>query len=298
MKKNILVTGAHRSGTTWTGKIISKAKGTHYVFEPFNIGIKRKYSPLTYWFEFIDDDTSIEHQKKVANYINSFCTVFHINTIKGLMEVNSLKNLYYYLKDIMNCLFSERTILKDPIAIMSAEWIYKNYNIDIIVLIRHPAAFVASLKVKNWKFDFNQYKNQHGLMNKYLTNYKDVINEYSNNKKDGIDQGILLWNIIYDTIAYYQSKYGDKWYFVRHEDLSINPIAEFEKMFSKINLTLDADVENYIKKTTNDSNQAGLKRNSAKNIKTWKNRLSNDEIHRIKIGTKDVWKKFYTEDDW
>ena len=95
-----------------------------------------------------------------------------------------------------------------------------------------------------------------------------------------------------------KSKYGNDWYFVKHEDLSTDPIVEFNKMFSKIGLTFDADVENYINETTKSKKQSNLKRNSIENIKTWKKRLSNDEIQRIKIGTDKVWKKFYTENDW
>ena len=34
--KPILVTGAHRSGTTWVGKMLALAPGVGYVHEPFN----------------------------------------------------------------------------------------------------------------------------------------------------------------------------------------------------------------------------------------------------------------------
>ena len=37
--KPILVTGSHRSGSTWTGRIISAAPHVGYIHEPFNIGI-------------------------------------------------------------------------------------------------------------------------------------------------------------------------------------------------------------------------------------------------------------------
>jgi hypothetical protein len=217
--------------------------------------------------------------------------------MKRLFEIRSLRGLYNYMADLKGRI-TDRTIIKDPIAIMSTEWMYRNYNIDIVVLIRHPAAFVASLKVKDWQYDFNNYLNQPVLMNTYLKSYEELIKDYSNNKKDIIDQGILLWNTIYNTIAYYQSKYGNDWYFVKHEDLSMSPIVEFKKMFSKISLTLDSDVENYINETTKGTDQSGFKRNSAKNVKTWKERLSDDEIQRIKTGTEKVWEKFYTENDW
>ncbi|WP_296623718.1 sulfotransferase domain-containing protein [Marivirga sp.] len=298
MNKNILVTGSHRSGSTWTGNVIAKAQNVRYIHEPFNIGIHRKNhkSPFNYWFECLIDSAT-KNQKKASYYIDSFYKVFHRNNLKRLLTLRSLKGLYHYFAD-MKRRITDRTIIKDPIAIMSTEWIYMNYNIDIVVLIRHPAAFIASLKVKDWQFDFNNYLNQPVLMNTYLKEYESVIEDFSKNKRDIIDQGILLWNTIHDTIAYYQERYKNDWYFVKHENLSINPLAEFSEMFSKLNLTLDSNVANYIKESTSGSEQSAFKRNSVDNIKNWKNRLTDDEIKRIKIGTGDVWKKFYTEKDW
>ena len=306
MKKNILVTGSHRSGTTWTGNVIAKAPKVRYVHEPFNISIKRDNSPFNYWFEFLID-SSIQHQKDSKAYIESFYNVFNKESFNKLLNTRTSKALYYYLSDLKSRKVN-RTIIKDPIAIMSTEWIYMNYDIDIVVLIRHPAAFIASLKVKDWQFDFNNYLNQPVLMNTYLKDYEALINDFSKNKKDIIDQGILLWNIIHDTIFYYRSKYENDWCFVKHEDLSMKPKQEFKKIFSKIGLTMDSNVEDYIFQTTNakvdlkvienSTEVFNTKRNSLENIKTWKKRLSNDEIEKIKKGTENVWKKFYDEKDW
>ncbi|MDO6760241.1 sulfotransferase domain-containing protein [Tamlana sp. 2_MG-2023] len=306
MKKNILVTGSHRSGSTWTGKVIARAPKVRYIHEPFNISLKRNNSPFKFWFEFLTD-SSQEHQERSKSYINSFYTVFNNDKLNEFIKIRTAKSLYHFLYDLKTR-YSYRTIFKDPIAIMSTEWIYKNYDIDIVILIRHPAAFVASLKVKGWQFDFNNFLNQPLLMNTYLKDYETLIHDYSKNKKDIIDQGILLWNIIHDTIDYYKNKYSNEWYFVKHEDLSLNPEQEFRKMFSKIGLTVDSNVENYIFTSTNKNMDSNVilnstevfdtSRNSKENIKTWQKRLSNDEIKRIKIGTKPVWKKFYTEKDW
>ena len=32
----VLISGSHRSGTTWVGMILDKAPGTFYIHEPFN----------------------------------------------------------------------------------------------------------------------------------------------------------------------------------------------------------------------------------------------------------------------
>jgi len=193
---------------------------------------------------------------------------------------------------------TDRTLIKDPIAIMSAEWLYNSMNCDVVISIRHPAAFIASLKVKKWEFDFNNYLNQDALMKRYLVYYYDEIREYSNNKKNIIEQGILLWNTIYATIHQYKEKYQNEWYFVRHEDLSNDPLIEFKNMFDYLNLEFHESVKDEIINSSTAKNESDLKRNSKENIFNWKNRLSEHEITLIKEKTKPTWTKFYTEKDW
>ncbi len=74
MKKLILVTGSHRSGSTWTGHVLSRADDVRYVNEPFNIGLSYKNSPFTFWFEYLADKP-IQHQEDAQHYLNSFFQV-------------------------------------------------------------------------------------------------------------------------------------------------------------------------------------------------------------------------------
>ena len=55
------------------------------------------------------------------------------------------------------------------------------------------------------------------------------------NKYNIIEQGILLWNIFHSYISNLKEKHPN-WYFVTHEQLSTNPIEEFEKIFEYLNL--------------------------------------------------------------
>lgn len=307
MRKKVLVTGSHRSGTTWTGKTIAKAKGMRYVHEPFNVHIKRKKplkTPFKYDFEYLEKN---EKNKVAFVYLNMFCNnnfLFNIKRFINVRSINEFKNLIVDIKSRKN----NETVIKDPIAIMSAEWLYNNFDINVVILIRHPAAFIASLRVKGWEFDFKNIKNQEKLVENLIPEYKKAIENQITKKRDIIEQGILLWNIIHKVILKYSIEYEKKWYFIRHEDLSINPIKEFKDIFKFLNLKFDDEIHDYIKSTTevkmkfNDIEKSipieNVKRNSKQNIKTWKKRLDNEEIEKIKKETYSIWKEFYTEKDW
>jgi hypothetical protein len=305
--KPILVTGSHRSGTTWTGQVMAKAKNVRYVHEPFNIGVNAHSGPIKNMFEFICEESSKKHQKDTKLYLESFYKVFHKNNLLRLFKIKSLRDFIVLLKDL-KYRNDNRTLIKDPIALLSVEWVYNHLNADIVVMVRHPAAFVASLKIKDWQFDFHNFLNQPLLIKKYLSRYTKQIESFSSEQKNIIEQGILLWNILHDVILSYRQKYDHSWCFAKHEELSINPNKEFSKIFTKLNLDLDNEVENYIKETSQgplskevlkqSTVVSDVRRNSKQNIKSWKERLTTQEINQIKVGTEHIWKNFYSESDW
>lgn len=294
--KNILVTGSHRSGSTWLGKVICVSSNYVYVDEPFNIGKDHKTSPFKNQYEYLDGKPSA-FQKIAKAYLSSFKSLFSETVYRKLVNVRSGKDFRKFLSEVKSRT-TRKYVYKDPLALCSAEWIYKQYGWNIIVLIRHPAAFVASLKVKDWQFYFKYFNNQEILVNKHLKPYAEKIKEYTENRPDIVKQGILLWNILYTMVLYYQDNYKDTWYFVKHEDLSSQPLKEFENLYSFFNFEMETVVKDYILETTSSKEQSLLKRDSKKNITSWKERLTPEEIDEIKKETYEVWKHFYTKDDW
>ncbi len=124
---------------------------------------------------------------------------------------------------------------------MSIEWLVKNFNANAVILIRHPAAFIASLKAKNWSHDFDHFIQQEKLM-AILGPYADQIILYTQEKPDIIDQGILLWNILYSRVMHYNTQYPD-WIYIRHEDLSRNPVQVIKETYGKLDLIFTEKIE-------------------------------------------------------
>lgn len=289
-RRPILITGAHRSGTTWLGHIINQSDMIFKIHEPFNIAIDSyPHSPLNYWFEHIDEKLGDE---KVKSYIESF----QWNYKRGLNEKNgkNLKKLLYIIKSH----FLKQYLYKDPIALTSAEWFYATFNAHVIISIRHPAAFVTSLMQKGWDFDFRNFTNQPKLISRYLNGYEAEISEYAKSEKTLFENAILLWKCLYQIVLFYQERYAHEWYFVKNEDLSVNPIKEFQNIFKYLNLDFSPSIEQEILKTTNAKITDEINRNSLENVKKWKNILSLSEIDQIKNETYPIWNRFYSEKDW
>ena len=293
----IFVTGIHRSGSTFLGKIISHHSKVKYIHEPFNLEFPKVKKPITYWYHYIDSNTPKVRQIEFIEYINSFYKL-DIKSIQ--LNYARSRSLKQYLKTTLELASRYRKkipLIKDPIALMSTEWIYQNFHPKIIVSIRHPAAFIASIKVKNWEFDFKNLQLQGEFVETKLNKYKNQIDKYVETPPDIIEQGILIWNIVHDIIYEYQKKYKE-WYFIKNEDISLNPLLEYEKIFKFLELDLNEKIRKEIIDSTTSSRPGKLKRNSKENIKSWKKRLTEEEINNIKSKTKPIWEKFYTEKDW
>src|SRR5262249_51820810 len=124
---------------------------------------------------------------------------------------------------------------KDPIALFSAHWLSTKFGTDTIVTIRHPAAFAASLKRKHWSHPFSHFLNQPLLMKEHLHPFEKEIKNFAENDRDIVDQASLLWKLIHYMVLKFRAT-NPEWIYVRHEDLSRNPVDGFKSLFERIGL--------------------------------------------------------------
>ena len=108
-------------------------------------------------------------------------------------------------------------------------------------------------------------------------------------------------------ILKYRDEHPD-WLFIRHEDLSQNPLAGFKNIFSYLELEFtdhNAKIINHhsLGKTNHEQFPSGnhfdaIQRDSVSNIYSWRNRLTAAEIDRIKSGVENISREFYSENEW
>jgi len=302
-KKAILVTGSHRSGSTWAGKMISSAQDVGYIHEPFNIKLGLNANPTTFPYNFMHICYQNESQYKEA--INSILD-FKYPFASNLKHSQEIKDIARIARD--KCIYTGyrnknyRPLVKDPMAFFSAEWLHERYQMDVVIMIRHPAAFCSSLKLKNWHFNFKNLTKQPLLIEQYLHPYEDQIQQYAKKEYPLIQQAILAWNCFHHTINIYQKKHPS-WTFIKHEDLSKDPLAQYATIYKKLNLKFTANAKRAIIESSNANNpseqtQNEFIRNSKENITNWNTRLTHKEIKLIKDKTGELSSLFYSKEDW
>lgn len=294
MKKNqiVIITGSHRSGTTWLGRVLSAQANVEYVAEPFNPSFNHYKNPLDLWFQYLNENNITKNQKKYLNANFSF-------GLSNLLfkERNALSKKWWGTS--VRMLFKQRhiqtKIVKDPIAVFSTPFLSEKYNCKVIVTLRHPCAFVASVNLKGWKFDFKQLLQQSELMT-CIAPYEEAIKSMANRDDAScIEQTTLLWNIVYNYL--YVQKENPQFYFVKNEALSLEPDNEIEKICNYIQLPFDEVIKSKIIETTSggrasntlkNSMNDSIIRDSKQHVDQWKSRLTESEIEYILKETETI----------
>ena len=325
--KPIIITGSHRSGTTWVGNIIKNSSMIYYIHEPLTPNsITRGLFDTEIWYKYYDPNK--EYQKVESTLNDLFIGQYPLKAVlhfknrlpstdyRNINGINNDKFDFKYLKWRINAYLDSKRLkfsklnhdkiiplIKDPICLTAVEWIHKRWKSKNVFLIRHPAAFVSSLLRLNWRFNFENFIKQPDLINRFLKPYETDI---KNPPVDFISEASLIWLCTTKIIIDYQEIYPN-WIYIRHEDLSYNPIKEFELLFKKLELPYTSKVKRLIKATSHHTNPSEvsnkskvhqLQRNSKENIKNWKKRLTNKEIKKIRDMTEHISNKFYSDKDW
>jgi len=310
----VLVTGAHRSGTTWTGKLLATAEDLFYIHEPFH----RSHAPgvcpvqIDRWFQFVSEHNENRHAPALRRTFDlRFSPARHVasvlqNTTSHFHE--GMRGIAWALKEYGKWTWARvngwRPLVKDPLALFSAEWIADRFDTQVIVLVRHPAGFAHSLQRTGWSHDFTNFIEQPELMKSLPAGLAQEIREAAEDPGDIVEQASLLWKVIYSTVASYQNRHPE-WKVVRNEDLAVHPFQEFEKLCNFLDVPFDARMKQAVKEfTANRSPSSGetpihkVRRNSRSEAWKWRRLLDRDTIERIREQTAPVWEEFYAPDEW
>jgi hypothetical protein len=302
----ILVTGINRSGTTWVGRTLAHAPGVGMIYEPFNPDHRRGVfrAEVPHWFTYADaalpPGMEADFRRTLGFRYSYAAELRHLRSLRdaGRMGRDAARFAAHRIR-------GARPLVKDPIAVLAAPWLARELGMRVVVMVRHPGAYAASLRRLNWTHDFSHFLDQPGLVDDLVPELRPDIEEFARRPPDVVDQAALLWTVIHTVVDRYRSEHPD-WIFVRHEDLSTDPGAGFARLAEQLALRRSEVFDRFVAETTAASNPAdagegvihALRRHSAASISTWHDRLSADEVARVRLRTESVAARFYGEADW
>lgn len=309
----ILVTGAHRTGTTWVGKMLAASGQAAYISEPMNVlhraGVL--HASTKYWYTYICRENEAEYLPAFQEMLS-----FDYHVWAELTSLHSPKDVLRMGRDswtfLMGKLQRQRPLLKDPFALFSIPWFIQRLDCQVVITLRHPAAFASSLKRLNWTFQFSNLLNQPLLIRDWLEPFESEIAELDSasgsspeGQPDIIAQASLLWRILY-TVAFRFKELYPQIQLARHEDLSLEPLAGFHTLYETLGLNFTRQAQETILKSSSSENpQEASGKNifttrldSRASLQNWKRRLTDGEMQRIRQLTESTAALFYPDYSW
>ena len=304
----ILVTGAHRTGTTWAGKMLAAGGEAGYISEPLNVlhrpGVFR--APVERWYTYICAENEGQFLAAIQETLRfRYHTGLEIGSLRSIKDVGRMgRDQWVFLQ---GRLLDKRALIKDPFAIFSIPWFIQRLDSQVVVTIRHPAAFASSLLRLDWPFQLEDLLSQPLLMRDWLHPFRAQMETLLKTPQDIIGQSSLLWNMIYHSVDQMRQVFpASQLCIVRHEDLSQDPIVGFRALYALLGLTFDAKVEREILASSSAENPREIsadrvhttRLDSKANLENWKRRLTPEQVAQVRLYTEQVAKVFYPEISW
>jgi hypothetical protein len=301
----ILVTGSHRSATTWVGRVLAtSATPVGYIWEPFNPRHRPGTFPIRFphYFHYLCAENGDTCARPIADML-----AFRYRPAAELRSLRSARDVGRMARDW--ALFQRFRrhgavpLVKDPIALFSSEWLADTFDMRVLVMIRHPASFAASIQRRGWRHRFADFLEQPLLMRDFLAPYEDRIRAASARQPDILDEAILLWNVLYGAVSGMQDRRPD-WLYARQEDIAREPLDRFRELYAQLGLAWGEAVEQRVLQTSSASNPAdaervsSIRRDSAAHVTAWKRHLTAAEIERVRRATEPLARRWYGDGDW
>jgi Sulfotransferase family len=296
----VLVTGMHRSGTSWVGSMLCAGGDLINIGEPLNVLNRQTIFPkrVELWYAHITDENEADF---LPYYRDALAFKLHPLADLARMRLGSPRDPYRIARRwgdfFLGRAQQRRLLIKDPFAVFSIDWFVRRLGCQVVVVVRHPVAVVSSLKRLGFVFDFRNLLRQPSLMDGRLSRFRPEIEASLESGDDVIGQGSLLWRIIYDSLEPPDVR------IVRHEDLSLEPVAQCAQLYAELGLELTSEARAAIEASTSEKNPGEVpvrdpfkvRLASRTNLSNWERRLDEAEVERILEITGSVAARYYPE---
>lgn len=205
---------------------------------------------------------------------------------------------------------TRQPLFKDPIALMSAEWMAREFSVRVLMLVRHPAAYVASVKRLGWRTPVEDFTVQEGLMDWFPSHLAEELLARQSERPEpeegcfDLTDAALCWKVFHETVHKYGRQHPD-WIIERHEDLSLEFETRFPSLYHRLGLSWGSSQADTVREHCSSRNRIvrgevvhEFRQDSAALTTAWMDSLDSGEIDEIRRITSPVWQRFYSPGSW
>ena len=288
----IFITGAHRTGTTWVAKMMA-LPGLWYIHEPFNPnkGLWPEH------FSYVSDGSG---ELDADALMDDLLRGRHRVTIHDPWTEHWLMPLRLFPQPV------NRVLIKDPIACLMSEYLTRRYDLQTLVLFRHPCGFVSSLLRLGWPCTppIRQFLACQPLMQDWLEPYREAL--VSASTEEGAEAAAVIYACLCKALWGYVERNERCMTPLSFEDLCASPEERFKELFRRLGLPYDEgvrqrhhDLSLVVPPGHHGHRTHDVRRNSADMAQRWRHELKSDDIEIVRHTWESFGVPLYTDGaDW
>jgi len=310
----LLVTGLPRTGTSWVGKMLEASGEVVYVNEPLNPRHPPGHSPgvlngpVTSRFQYICPDNEQPWIRAFGDTVRLRYR-FGPELRRNHGPYDLARMVKYGSAFTIGRLRGRRALLDDPFAVLSSAWLAERIGCRGVVLVRDPVSFVGSWRKLGWTAHLHELLEQPLLVRDLLGPYADDMRALSDSD-DWLAKNALLWRLTYDVVDRWRGTVPglEVW---RYEDIARDPENRFRDLYAALGLTWSEGARARIAAATSagrvegqahawslrggPSRTAFRPMDSRAGLDTFRDRLTAEEIARVRELTSDVSARYYED---
>lgn len=189
----------------------------------------------------------------------------------------------------------QRIMIKDPLACLLTEYLHQKFNLQTLVLFRHPCGFASSIHRLGWPSAgfLKDFLSREDLMNDFLKPHQSLVEKYSVGP-DSLESIAVLHGCL-NLVLWEISQRNESIEAVLFEDLCRSPIESFKELFIKWKLPYNDDVKTHHEslcmnkeKSVDAYHTHSTARNSQSMAESWRDQFDQQQINRIR----KIWEQF------
>jgi len=291
IKETIIISGAHRGGTTWLLEVLLNSI-------PFSCGISEPLSLTTSIYQ--------DERLKKLNFSSKQYIAFKQEwkeaeiLIKDILTGANINLFNVYSDSILEYFKAMSTanvyIVKFCRANRMLEWMVDKFKLKhTILLIRHPCAVVASqLSHGGWNHILKNNNSEYPDFSPEFIKKEPWIEKIVKSIKTTEEKMALSWCLDHYIVLSASKPY--QWILTTYEKLVQDGESEIKSILNQLGYKAPMDIDKYLHKPSSSTSFDSNVMQGGNRLTTWKNKLSKDQIKRILAIVSKFGLDFYTDD--
>jgi hypothetical protein len=297
----VVVSGAHRSGTSVFGEVVAQARNTWLVWEPFNQhwglrGVTGAY-PLQ-----VDPEGPLV--AGLRHYLRTGRAAWSVKRgSSGRVRLWTRTAAQHWRRWwLWRRNRGATAVIKDPFALLSLPALQQSITTaPALIAVRHPCSWILSLRRVAWPAgpELNALIAQDAVYQRHLA---DVLPRRDWRKADDLEAGARAWTCLYHLfLVQMDLTSGTGALVMPVETFSREPVASMQLIFGSLGLPPPQDLAYLATQYTGPGNVVApaaktvhlLRRDSRSLSDAWKEQMCRAEIDRVRRITEPVFHHFY-----